>query len=80
MNVLPCIHLLLKVEEVIDIMKHTHNYRLNSYSVTIPEGFRPPNLQHLTFHDLKYIQNLDELQTFLCLQIFRLRELTIWGV
>jgi hypothetical protein len=40
----------------------TYNYNLNSYSVTIPEGFRPPNLQHLTFHDLKYIENLSEIQ------------------
>lgn len=42
----------------------TYNYNLNSYSVTIPEGLRPPKLQHLTFHDLKYIQNLDEIQNF----------------
>ena len=42
----------------------TYNYNLNSFSVKIPKGLRPPNLQHLTFHDLTYIENLSEISNF----------------
>jgi len=42
----------------------TYNYNLNSCSVKIPKGLRPPNLQHLTFHDLTYIENLSEISNF----------------
>ena len=44
--------------------EETYDYNLNSYSVKIPEGLRPPNLQHLTFHDLTYIENLSEISNF----------------